>query len=812
MAIAKHTLPTIVLQSNTLTLPHITTILPIGRSRSLNALSGGQNSLIFTTLKSPDGVHEIGTVGRILEISSTKARSVRNICFEGLYRARIQSITETDKILEAVVSPCEYTPEDPTLILGHRAAFLNALEELSELSNNKFIEVLITLHKITDHEQLVYTALHYLDIIRIDLQYEILATSTLSHQFTLLTDAITKQTTITDTEQKINQQIHKNTAAKERKQHLESKLHEIQQMLGNNEDGLRDKINKSSMPDDIRQRAQEELSKLSQLTFNPAEASISKAYLERLLALPWGKYSPNTITLKQAKEILEREHCGLTKIKDFILDYIAVADRKCSQIICLYGPPGTGKTSLAKSIAKAMGKEFTIIPLGGVRDESEIRGHRRTYLGAMPGKIITTLSKCRTMNPVILLDEVDKIAKLGHTGGDPEAALLEVLDPNQNHHFQDHYMDIGIDLSQVTFIATANCIADISQPLFNRMEEQELSSYSFEQKIEIAKTHLLPKIAQNLCPTTPIRLTQKALQHVAAYTKEAGIRKLEKALGQIVRRTIRRRIEQDQNQDLAQSNQASLVINLADVRKYLGSSGHRHTTTTPQIGCTNGLAWTPNGGVLLPVQVSIHAGGGQNAMTGALGKVMKESAMIAKTLASKYLALHPEKESTLLNKSTIHLHVPEGGIKKDGPSAGITIMITLLSELFQIPVSHTLAMTGEIDLRGNVLPVGGVREKVLAGHREGIKRIILPDGCQYALEDVPSQTLAELEIHYVSNVNSAILIALPELAKQLALRSDLIPVPQKSDGKSEDTSELEGQQPEDQDLDNNAEPETQDEN
>ncbi|MGL4211036.1 MAG: endopeptidase La, partial [Cetobacterium somerae] len=521
-------------------------------------------------------------------------------------------------------------------------------------------------------------------------------------------------------------------------------------------DELYDKVKNSPLPEDAKQKLEAELKKLGKMAPYSAEATVSRAYIESVLELPWGVITPETLDLKIAHDVLEKDHYGLKDVKDRILDYLAVKKLNPNMkgtILCLAGPPGVGKTSLAKSVADSLGRNFVRVSLGGVRDEAEIRGHRRTYIGSMPGRIIKAIKNAGSVNPVILLDEIDKMSS--DFKGDPASAMLEVLDPEQNKHFEDHYLDMPFDLSKVFFIATANDLRSIPGPLRDRMEIINLSSYTEFEKLHIANNYLI-KQAQNENGLNGIKIsiTDKAvLKIIDEYTKEAGVRNLKREISSLFRKVARKVIDTEAK---------SVSINVKNLESYLGHPKFRPEKmkkSVSKVGVVNGLAWTSVGGMTLEVQGVQIPGKGNLSLTGTLGNVMKESAMVAFT----YLKANLDKfqiDSTVLEKKDIHLHFPEGATPKDGPSAGIAITTTILSVLTGRKVKQTFAMTGEITITGEVLPVGGIKEKVIGAHRAGIKNIILPDDNKVDVEEIPEEVMKDIKIYFASTYEDVEKLAL----------------------------------------------------
>jgi ATP-dependent Lon protease len=527
---------------------------------------------------------------------------------------------------------------------------------------------------------------------------------------------------------------------------------------------LEEKIKAVKMPEESQKVAMKELDRLSRIPTQSPEYNVSRTYIEWLVDLPWSESTQDRIDLKEAMKILDQDHYGLEKVKERIIEYLAVRNLKQKKnpngtvrgpILCFGGPPGVGKTSLGKSIARAMGREFVRLSLGGVRDEAEIRGHRRTYIGALPGRVIQSIKKAGKNNPVFMLDEIDKLGS--DFRGDPSSALLEVLDPEQNHSFSDHYLEVDFDLSKVMFIATANYQDAIPPALRDRMEILDFSGYIEDEKLQIAKRHILPKqVAENGLDSEQVSFDPSSIKElVRSYTREAGVRNLEREIANVLRKVAR---------DLVEQKSKSIKITKKKVGDYLGAprffSELAERSTKP--GVVTGLAWTAAGGDILFVESTKMSGKGKLTLTGQLGDVMKESATAALTFV-RANARSFEIDANFNENSDIHVHVPAGAIPKDGPSAGVSMVTSLVSLLTSIPVKEKIAMTGEITLRGNVLPIGGVKEKVTAAHRSGIKEVILPDQNKKDLEDVPKHVAKDLEIHFAKEIKDVLRLAIPEL-------------------------------------------------
>jgi ATP-dependent Lon protease len=587
-------------------------------------------------------------------------------------------------------------------------------------------------------------------------------------------------------QKKINDEVNQKISTLQREFFLKEQLKLIKKELNMEEEGkdknarsFRERIDAAGMPEDVKKAALDELSKFETLSEQSPEYTISLGYLEMLCSLPWSTITPDQLNLAHAREVLDEHHSGLEKVKDRIIEFLAVrslhaAKNKSSKkgsIILLVGPPGVGKTSIGKSIATAMGRKFYRFSLGGMRDEAEIKGHRRTYIGAMPGKFIQAAKRAGSKNAVILLDEIDKLAS--HYHGDPASALLEVLDPEQNHAFLDHYLDLPFDLSQMIFIATANSMQTIPAPLLDRMEVIELTGYTLEEKEQIARNHILPKVLEETAlKSTDLKFERAALKHlIQDYAREPGLRLLEQFLGKIARKTAAKIVERKESRERVK---LPITIGEENLLELLGPKRYTHELAsemkTP--GVMTGLAWTSLGGEILYIEAAELPGNGQLKLTGQMGEVMLESAQIAWTYIKKKLIDEMVISPNLLKDRDVHIHIPAGAIPKDGPSAGITLAATIYSLFTRTPGRSKTAMTGELSLTGRVLPIGGVREKLLAARRSGIERVILPLENKRDLHDLPIELLRSLDIHFVSHLEEVLpLVIRTKTVKKPTLRT-----------------------------------------
>ncbi|MDB4896498.1 MAG: anti-sigma sporulation factor, LonB, partial [Firmicutes bacterium] len=640
----------------------------------------------------------------------------------------------------------------------------NQYERYIKASKKVPPEALVTVVQVEEPGKLADTIMQHLTTVKIEERQSVLEAVDVAKRLERVSDILTSEMEVLELERKINVRVRKQMEKTQREYYLREQIKAIQKELGERDekgtteaDDFRAKIEEIGLPDEVKEKALRELERLEKMPPMAAEAVVVRNYLEWITSLPWSKFTEDEIDLKKAEEVLENEHFGLKKPKDRILEYLAVrklVDKMKGPILCLGGPPGVGKTSLAKSVAHALGRKFVRISLGGVRDEAEIRGHRRTYVGALPGRIIQGMRQAGTKNPVFLLDEIDKMS--ADFRGDPSSALLEVLDPEQNNNFSDHYLESPFDLSEVLFITTANVVWNIPRPLLDRMELITITGYTEDEKVEIAKRHLLPKQRRDhgLSEET-LEVSENVLRTVVReYTREAGVRNLERQLATICRKAAR---------EIARGDATSVRVTVQNLHNYLG--GGRFTwgkrAKEDAVGVATGMVYTEMGGDVLPIEVSIMKGKGNLLLTGQLGEVMRESAQAGVSyIRSRAKELGVEED--FHTKYDIHIHVPEGGVPKEGPSAGISMCTAVISALTGRPVKAHVAMTGEITLRGRVLPIGGVKEKLLGAHRAGITDIILPKENEKDLEDVPGNIRKKLDIHLAEHMDEVLRIALAE--------------------------------------------------
>ena len=763
------TLPIVPLR-DVVVFPHMMMPFVIGRPSSTRALEHalGKDKRIFLAAQHdastddprPDDIYTMGCVANVVQSLKLPDGNIK-VLVEGVERARAVEWKEDKGFFRVVVKVLPRQKEMPADIEETMTRVVSLFEQYVKLSNNLHYDAMIAAVRVDDPGRLADTIAAHL-LVGVDEKQNLLEIVSPVERLNRIAGILEIEVDKLQVDRRIQSRVKKQMEKAQKEYYLNEKMKAIQKELGrkddkgNEIDDLKKKIEQSRMPKDVEEKAVQELKRLEAMPPMSAEATVSRNYLDWLIAVPWYKKSRESRDLKRAEEILHADHYGLEKIKDRILEFLAVralVKKPKATILTLSGPPGVGKTSLAKSIAKAMNRKFVRLSLGGVRDEAEIRGHRRTYIGAFPGQVIQMMKKAGTMNPVFLLDEVDKMSM--DFRGDPSAALLEVLDPEQNHTFLDHYLDVEYDLSSVMFICTANVLHTIPQALRDRMEVLQLAGYTEAEKLEIAKRFLAPKAIEGSgLDAKNIEFQDEAIRTVIQrYTREAGVRNLERELSSITRKVARKVVVEGKT---FQANVTS-----EKVTEYLGVPRFRPTVAEEkeEIGVATGLAWTEVGGEILVTEATLMPGRGHLTLTGKLGDVMQESAQAAMSwVRSRADEFGIARD---FNKKTdVHIHVPEGAIPKDGPSAGITLATALVSALARVPTRTDVAMTGEITLRGKVLPIGGVKEKVLAAHRAGIKTIILPKDNEKDLADIPKNVLDTLNMYLVSSMDEVLKIAI----------------------------------------------------
>ncbi|MEW6094903.1 MAG: endopeptidase La [bacterium] len=766
----KDTIPLLPLR-DIIVFPHMVVPLFVGRDKSIKALEkamlndrlillcGQKKSNISDPTK--DDLYSFGTVAEILQLLKLPDGTVK-VLVEGLARVKIKTYLFNKEYLQVKIEELEEKFHNTIELEALIRSVISQFEEYINISGSLPQEVIATILTIQDPGYLADIITAHLPLKMINKE-EILEITDPQQRLKRLAIILNSELEILGMERKIQGQIRKQMEKSQKEYYLTERLRAIQKELGKEEEisdeisELKKQIKKAKMTQEAQEKALKELDRLKKMHPMMAETAVIRNYIDWLIALPWDKQTEDKLDIKNAHEILEHDHYGLSKVKERIIEYLAVRKLKSSlkgPILCFVGPPGTGKTSVAKSIARALGRKFIRVSLGGVRDEAEIRGHRMTYVAALPGRIIQSMKKVNSKNPVFLLDEIDKMSV--DFRGDPSSALLEVLDPEQNFAFSDHYLEVPFDLSSVMFITTANTLYPIPPALKDRMEVLEFPSYTEDEKLKIAQFFLVPKQLEEHGLTSQILTFSPygLLTIIRRYTREAGVRNLEREIATICRKVAKEVVENN-------SKKLNIKISQANLHHYLGSPRFRTSESEKEdeIGIATGLAWTEVGGDVLTTEVVIIPGKGELILTGKLGEVMKESGKAALSyIRSK--AKDFEIEPNFHKKFDIHIHIPEGAIPKDGPSAGITMATALISALTNKPVKSDIAMTGEITLRGRVLPVGGVKEKVLAAHRAGIKMVILPQENEKDLIDIPQKVRKKLKLTLVNNMDEVLKIAL----------------------------------------------------
>ncbi len=751
--------------------PHTVMQLDVGREKSIKAINEAlayEGKEIILAMQKDihvddpgiSDVHTIGTIATIKQVIRPSGGTLR-IIVEGVTRVEILDFIRNDTHIEAEACVLE---DEPCISELESEAYARRLarefEEYSNLSHKVPPEIMAAIVSTESTEALAYLIASQIIVKLSEKQNFLEDTNVISKLKTLLV-LLEKESEILNIDKKIAQEVRKQMEKNQREYYLREQIKAINKELGDEEDKdaeceeYREKIKKLRMPKETAEKALKEVDRLAKMPGMVAEAVVIRNYLDWLIDLPWRKETKDNLDINKAEDILNEDHYGLEEVKERILEYLAVCQLSKSMkgpILCLTGPPGVGKTSLAKSVARALNRKFVRMSLGGVHDEAEIRGHRRTYIGAMPGRIMQNMKNAGSRNPVFLLDEVDKLGN--DYKGDPSSALLEVLDPEQNNTFSDHYIEAPFDLSKVLFITTANVRYNIPAPLLDRMEVIEISGYTREEKLAIAKRHLVPQqMEKHSLAEEQFQVSDNALLDlISDYTREAGVRNLDRNIAAVCRKAAK---------EIVQGKTKSVKVSRKNLQDYLGASRYSHDKAVPQpmVGVVNGLAWTEVGGEILQVEVQLLPGSGKLHLTGKLGDVMKESAQAGFTYVRSIgdkLGLEPHFEE----KSDIHIHVPEGAIPKDGPSAGVTIATALASRLSNKPVRSDVAMTGEITLLGRVLPIGGLKEKVLAAYAAGVKTIILPQDNKKDIEKIPENIRRKMEFHLCESMDDVLNVAL----------------------------------------------------
>jgi ATP-dependent Lon protease len=764
--------------------PHMVIPLFVGRPRSIRALEVAMEagkSIMLVAQKSagkddpsPEDVYEIGCVASILQMLKLPDGTVK-VLVEGAQRARITRVDDAESHFT-----CEVVPIAPDALQGAetealRRAIVAQFEQYVKLNKKIPPEILTSLAGIDDAGRLADTIAAHLPL-KLEQKQKMLEVFSTSDRLEGLLTQLETEIDILQVEKRIRGRVKKQMEKSQRDYYLNEQVKAIQKELGEGEEGadieeLEKKIVAAHMPKEARKKADTELKKLKLMSPMSAEATVVRNFIDTLINLPWKKKSKVNNSITNAESVLDDDHYGLDKVKERILEYLAVqqrVDKVKAPILCLVGPPGVGKTSLGQSIAKATNRKFVRMALGGVRDEAEIRGHRRTYIGSMPGKILQNMSKVGVRNPLFLLDEIDKLGM--DFRGDPSSALLEVLDPEQNHTFQDHYVEVDFDLSDVMFVATSNTL-NIPPALLDRMEVIRLSGYTEEEKIHIGREHLLPKLMKNNgVKDGELAVEDSAIRDIVRYyTREAGVRALEREIGKICRKVIKKLLTDADKTPAKAGEGAKVVVNGDNLDEYLGVRRYTFGMAEKenQVGQVTGLAWTEVGGDLLTIEVADMSGKGTIQRTGSLGDVMKESVEAARSVV-RARARRLGFADSVFEKRDVHVHVPEGATPKDGPSAGIAITTAMVSALSKIPVRADVAMTGEITLRGEVLAIGGLKEKLLAAHRGGIKTVLIPEENVKDLAEIPDNVKNQLEIVPVRWIDKVLEIALERMPEPLA--------------------------------------------
>ncbi len=747
--------------------PNMVLHFDVGREKSVKALETAMvtNQKIFLTSQKDEDVelpvkedyYSIGVVAKIKQMLKLQGDTIR-VLVEGLYRAEIGEILQEVPYIKCTLEDVEeIIPEEITpQILALKRSVETAFDEYAELTHKLNGETLGTVKEIDDLSTFADIVASHLDI-KIEEKQELLEMLDVCERLNKLYEVLIREIEIMKIEQDISAKVKSQVNQNQKEYYLREQMRAIQDELGIDEDVENEqnewlkKLEALHLPEKTHQKIEKEIKRFAKMQPMSAESTVSRTYIETILALPWNESSESEVDLKRAEEILEEDHYGLEKVKDRILEYIAVmklTESLKGPILCLVGPPGVGKTSIARSIARSLNREFFRMSLGGVRDEAEIRGHRRTYIGAIPGRIISGLKDAGTNNPVFLFDEVDKIG--ADYKGDPASALLEVLDPEQNKDYTDHYLEVPFDLSKVMFITTANTVETIPRPLLDRMEIIEVSGYTEEEKLAIADRYLIPKkVKEHGLKEENITITEGAVRDlINYYTRESGVRNLEREIANLCRKTARKMVSGEAE---------SFEITSENLSDYLGKKKYRYDIIKgeTEVGVTTGLAWTIVGGDTLFIETTVVPGTGKLVLTGQLGEVMQESAKAGISYIRSIAGELGIKED-FYKTQDLHIHIPEGATPKDGPSAGVTMCTAMISTLTNTPVRKDIAMTGEITLRGKVLPVGGIKEKVLAAHRAGIRKVLLPADNKADIDDIPEKVRNEIEFVLISNAKEAL--------------------------------------------------------
>ncbi|MBH5317183.1 endopeptidase La [Paenibacillus sp. GSMTC-2017] len=750
--------------------PSMVLHLDVGRDKSVRALERAmvEDHMILLCSQSEVNIEEptegdiykVGTIAKVRQMLKLPNGTIR-VLVEGVVRAEVLSYVENDQYYEVQVKELPEEETDDPAVDALMRSVLNQFEHYISLSKKVTPETYAAVSDIDEPGRLADVITSHLSL-KIKDKQDILETIDVAARLELLLDLLSNEREVLELERQINQRVKKQMEKTQKEYYLREQMKAIQKELGEKEgrageaEDLRNQLEEAGVPDAVKEKVNKEIDRLEKMPPSSAEGGVIRNYIDWLLALPWKNTTEDDLSLEKAEEILNEDHYGLEKPKERVLEYLAVqklVKKLKGPILCLVGPPGVGKTSLARSIAKSLGRKFVRISLGGVRDEAEIRGHRRTYVGAMPGRIVQGMKTAGSANPVFLLDEIDKMAM--DFRGDPASALLEVLDPEQNNTFSDHYIEVPFDLSKVMFVTTANALHNIPRPLLDRMEVLYIPGYTELEKLQIGVRYLFPKQrSEHGLNEEQLTISDEALQLlIREYTRESGVRNLEQQIAAVCRKAAKHFVSSESSEPMN--------VDVDRVKDWIGPSKFRYglAESNDQIGAVTGLAWTEVGGDTLVIEVTVMPGSGKLTLTGKLGDVMKESAQAAFSY-TRSKAVELGIDPSFHEKNDIHIHIPEGAIPKDGPSAGITIATALISALTNRYVSKEVAMTGEITLRGRVLPIGGLKEKSLAAHRAGIKKILLPKDNERDLRDIPDSIRDELEFVPVSHMDEVLQHAL----------------------------------------------------
>ncbi|MBR6045271.1 MAG: endopeptidase La [Ruminococcus sp.] len=755
--------------------PNMIMHFDVGRAASVKAVKAAMNASepvflvpqkdVNVERPAKSDLYQYGTLAKVKQIIKTPGGIYRCLV-EGVRKAKLLSLHDQGAFYSAEIKLLpnygrEKLPEaNLEAVMRELKKVFNEYADLMPRMPDELYKQVESAHDAVS----LFEAIAFNIMIEFDFRRELLELSSPGEKLTMLLTVLTREIEVMTFEQKIHERVHENLDRNQREFYIREQIRVLRGELGelnadepddDEMEQLTNKIKELAISEESREKLLTDVSRLKRMAPSSPDASVLRNYLETVTALPWNNTSEDNNDIKAAKKILEEDHYGMKRVKERVLENLAVMQMTGSpkgQILCLYGPPGVGKTSVGKSIARALGRKYVRVSLGGVRDESDVRGHRKTYIGAMPGRIMTALSQAGTRNPVMLLDEIDKISR--DLRGDPSSALLEVLDPEQNTAFTDHYIEVPFDLSEVLFVTTANDLSTIDPPLLDRMEVIELQSYTREEKFNIAKLHLIPKqLEKHGLKASQLRINNDAVYAmIDNYTKEAGVRKLERSIASLCRKAARQILEGEAKR---------VTVSAANIYDFLGHKKYldEGVSKEDEIGLVNGLAWTSVGGVIMPLEVLVLDGKGKTEFTGSLGDVMKESAKIAVSLCRRLADKYGIDPSFYENKD-LHIHAPEGAVPKDGPSAGVTMTTALISALSGIPVRHDVAMTGEITLRGKVLPIGGLREKTMAAYKAGMNTVIIPKENQGDLDEVDDAVKLALNFVFADTIGDVLDTAL----------------------------------------------------